>query len=55
MGVGPECKNDCCDFTKVEAGAQGALIDSVRNHIPTSINGVPILIVPFRDNETSVP
>jgi hypothetical protein len=55
MGVGPQCQNDCCDFTKVEVGVQGPLIDSVRNHIPSSINGVPILIVPFRDNESSVP
>jgi hypothetical protein len=48
LSMGPHCKDDCCDFTKVEVTVQGPLIDSVRNHIPASIDGVPILIVPFR-------
>jgi hypothetical protein len=48
LTVGPKCKDGCCDFTKVEVGVQGPLIDSVRNRIPASINGVPILIVPFK-------
>lgn len=47
LSLGPLCKDDCCDFTKVEVMVQGPLIDSVRNHIPTVINGVPILIVPW--------
>jgi hypothetical protein len=51
MGVGPHCKDNCCDFAKVEVGVQRPLINSVSNHIPKSINGVPILIVPF-DNES---
>jgi hypothetical protein len=48
LSMGPQCKDGCCDFTKVEVMVQGPLIDSVRNHIPASIDGVPILIVPFR-------
>jgi hypothetical protein len=47
LGVGPQCKDDCCDFTKVSVLVQRPLIDSVRNRIPASIDGVPILIVPF--------
>jgi hypothetical protein len=48
MSMGSPCKDNCCDFSKVEVTVQAPLIDSVKNHIPASINGVPILIVPFR-------
>jgi hypothetical protein len=50
LGVGPLCKDDCCDFTKVEVTVQSPLIDSVRNRIPTSIDGVPILMVPLNND-----
>jgi hypothetical protein len=48
LTMGPQCKDGCCDSTKLEVSVQGPLIDSVRNHIPASIDGVPILLVPFR-------
>jgi len=45
--MGAQCKDGCCDFTKVEVGVQAPFVESVRNHIPTSIDGVPIRIVPL--------
>jgi hypothetical protein len=47
VGMGAQCKDGCCDFTKLQVSVQAPFVESVRNRIPASIDGVPIRIVTF--------
>jgi len=47
LGIGPsKCDADACDFGSVGITVQRQLLDATRTKIPSSVNGVPIVLIP---------
>jgi hypothetical protein len=47
IGIGPvDCADDGCDFGSVGISVQRQLLGSARKQIPSSVDGVPIVLIP---------
>jgi hypothetical protein len=50
VGIGPaKCRDDGCDFSSIGITVQAQLMNTVRGDIPSSVNGVPIVLIPDND------
>jgi hypothetical protein len=52
IGMGPaKCKASECDFSKIKITVQAQFMDDVREHIPSNVNGVSIVLVPYNGTD----
>lgn len=48
IGMGPaKCKAGECDFSKIKITVQAQFMDDAREQIPSNVNGVSIVLVPY--------
>ncbi|MFZ1889437.1 MAG: hypothetical protein WAU33_15525 [Candidatus Binataceae bacterium] len=46
LGMGPKCNHNGCDFNTIEISVQRELLSQARGEIPSSANGVRIVVTP---------
>ncbi len=49
LGMGPKCASNGCDFKTIEITVQRDLLSQARDEIPSSVNGVRIVLTPDDD------
>ena len=48
IDVGPgKCKGARCDFTSIKIVVQAQFLDDVKEQIPGSVNGIPVVFIPY--------
>jgi hypothetical protein len=52
VGLGPKtCDENRCDFSAIRITVQAQFMNDVKERITDSVNGIPIVFVPYRGSD----